>query len=511
MHWRKSDLWKAGIIVAGVLLFLVLMTWVPAPAADKHERVSGVAILGTITVQATPTVDATVTVLNKEKLQHENDWWWNYGATIITSFISTLTIAAAGIFTVVRYFNDRRDAREKQEAEAERLAEHRKAERERRDEDQQRWLKDQEAAREKRAEERFQAVIEGLSSEREEAKIGSAITLRTFLLPGYERFYKQVFDLAVAHLRLLKTSLSSDEPATTPQPTTFSQALIVVFKEVFPLARSQKRTQALDEGLDASRIHLDHGYLVNADLYQAWMVEASLKKANFGWANIQKANLFLANLQEAYAPQVNFNGSYLRLANLSRAKFIGATMVEVNLHRANLSSINLSGAELRKADFHKTNLSGANLSNSNLTETNLEEALTLKDTNLCGVKGLTKEQVAICKEKGAITDKESTIKISQLPLAPAIPDIRSTRWPVSVEWEAVERHPEYSTSERISTTDRSGMHSASSPDQNYPSSDMSQPSSQNTHLQPIEKNNALISLDGQNKPILPFSEPPETS
>src|SRR5204862_5651299 len=106
--------------------------------------------------------------------------------------------------------------RERRDEEQKRWLEDREAERERRDAEQQRWLKDQEAEREKRAEERFQAVVEGLGSEREEAKVGAAITLRTFLRPGYEQFYTQVFDLAVAHLRPLSNSHSPEEDPGTP-------------------------------------------------------------------------------------------------------------------------------------------------------------------------------------------------------------------------------------------------------------------------------------------------------
>jgi large-conductance mechanosensitive channel len=210
MRWLKKYLWNISIASVGVLFLLTCLTLLPLSTASAHGEASGVATPGIVAGQATPIVDATVTALNKEQLVHENDWWWNYGATILTSVISTLTLAAAGVFTVVRYFNDRGDTREKQEAEAKRLAEDRQAERERRDEEQQRWLKDQEAEREKRAEERFQAAVEGLSSEREEAKIGAAILLRTFLRPGYEQFYQQVFDLAVANLRLPRTSTPSE-------------------------------------------------------------------------------------------------------------------------------------------------------------------------------------------------------------------------------------------------------------------------------------------------------------
>src|SRR5438132_13785636 len=93
MRRRKRDLWKAGIAIAGTLLLLVFIVWMPVSAVDVHE-VSGLATPGTVTVQATPTIDATVTALNKEKLKHENDWWSNYGATIITTVIPAHTPAA---------------------------------------------------------------------------------------------------------------------------------------------------------------------------------------------------------------------------------------------------------------------------------------------------------------------------------------------------------------------------------------------------------------------------------
>jgi hypothetical protein len=66
MRGLKRDLWKAGIAIAGMLLFLVLMAWIPASAADAEVRASGFAGPGTVTVQTTPTVDATVTALSKE-------------------------------------------------------------------------------------------------------------------------------------------------------------------------------------------------------------------------------------------------------------------------------------------------------------------------------------------------------------------------------------------------------------------------------------------------------------
>src|SRR5205823_860630 len=109
-----------------------------------------------------------------EQLHNQNFWsaWTN-----LATPISILAVFGGSIFTLIRYLTDRRDARDKE-------------------------FKDREDERAKRAEERFQKVVEGLGSDKEGAKVGAAIMLRTFLQKGYEQFYEQVFDLAVAHLRL---------------------------------------------------------------------------------------------------------------------------------------------------------------------------------------------------------------------------------------------------------------------------------------------------------------------
>jgi len=68
MCWLKRDIWKAGIVITGMLLLLVLTVWLPASAANAYEVSSGLVGPIAVTVQATPTVDATVSALNKEQL-----------------------------------------------------------------------------------------------------------------------------------------------------------------------------------------------------------------------------------------------------------------------------------------------------------------------------------------------------------------------------------------------------------------------------------------------------------
>ncbi len=249
MRWFKREMWKAGIAIASTLLFLGLMVWVPVSAAGADERASGLAT----SVQATPTGDATVTALNTEKLvqevqqlknQNEPDplGWLRTNTSIL---FSTLVVVFGGLFGLWRWRVDRRDAQDKElkdrrDAQDKELAD-RKAERERRDEEQKRWLEDREAEREKRVEERFQAAVTGLGDEKEGAKIGAAILLRTFLRPGYERFYTQIFQLVAANLRLPRTPTPPEDSAAPLPLTALSQALMIAFIEAFPLAREQEK------------------------------------------------------------------------------------------------------------------------------------------------------------------------------------------------------------------------------------------------------------------------------
>ncbi len=188
MRWLKRDRWKAGIALTGILLLLVLMVWVPVSAAGTYEEVSGLAATVTGTVQATPTEDATVTALDKEKLAQEIDqlknqnyWAWTTIGPILVGFAGIL----AALYSFITWIRNRQDEQKK------------------RGEEQKRWLEDRKDEREKRAEERFQTVATGLGSERKEARIAAATILRTFLRAEYHQFHRQAFDLAVAYLQPL--------------------------------------------------------------------------------------------------------------------------------------------------------------------------------------------------------------------------------------------------------------------------------------------------------------------
>ena len=323
MRWLKRNLWKVDIAIASMLLLMMLTVWLPTSAASAYEVTSGLAGHIAVIAQATPTVDATVSTLSKEQLtlqvkqlqnqlQTQNNWFFSNSNALIAAF-SAIIIT---LFGISQWTVNRRDERRKEGEAQDNELKDRKAERERRDEEQKRWLKDQEAERDKQAEERFQAAVTGLGDEKEGSKIGAAILLRTFLRPGYEQFYIQTFDLAVANLCLPRTPYPSEDPDGVPyQPkdqvsplplTTLRQALIVVFKEAFPLARNTIIGDRKDarQSLDATNIQLDNAYLAGADLKQAWLPQASLRKANLSYAALTDANLTSANLSKTLQPHL---------------------------------------------------------------------------------------------------------------------------------------------------------------------------------------------------------------
>jgi hypothetical protein len=301
------------------------------------------------TTLATPTIDATVTALNKEKLAQEVQQLRNQNEPDIFSLLqtnagilfSTFVVVIGGLVGLFRWFGDRRDEQEKRR-------------------------QDQRSEREKRDEDRFQGVVAGLGSERIEARVGAAIMLRTFLHEDYKEFYSQAFDLAVAHLRLRQVG------AGIMPVDSLSQALIVVLKESFPLARKKIITE---EGrfdpmlLDATGVNLDNAYLSGTNLQGLYMRGASLRKVFFRRTQLEEAYLKHANLEEAF---------------LQEAHLEGANLGDTVLISANLNKAYLQGAHLMLAD-----LTNADLTDADLTGTRPEGARSLNGTKLRGVHGLT--------------------------------------------------------------------------------------------------------------------------
>jgi uncharacterized protein YjbI with pentapeptide repeats len=107
----------------------------------------------------------------------------------------------------------------------------------------------------------------------------------------------------------------------------------------------------------------------------------------------------------------------LRGANLITADLSKADLSEADLSKANLWGAHLWGAFLENAKFGGANLREARLGEADLRGAHPEDAQSLEDANLRGVKGLTEEQLKACKAKGAIIDEAFTTSSSQSPVA----------------------------------------------------------------------------------------------
>ena len=415
--------------------FMIFLWSMPVPA-DAHGKTSP-HLFQTVAanVQATPTVDSTVTALEKEKLNQEvnglktdNFWFWVVWTKLSPS-ITVLVAIGAGFVSFYRWRQDRRDEQKKREHELE-------------------------VEQEKREDEHFQSlssVVAGLGEENLSKRTAAAIMLQmVFLRPGYKEFYRQVFNVAVANLRLRNVNPSSSQPLNS-----LDQVLISVFRESFPLVRDELKAKGHPfdpQSLEATGIKLDDAYLARVDLADAWLQKASLRHAYLREALLKGVNLAEANLEGADLLKTNLEGADLREADLTRANLEGANftgahlegarlieahlagasfqwaqLIKTNLERAHLIGTHLEGAKLIEAHLEGANLGGArltsaileganleganfrgaylqgiNLRGANLQGANPEAANSLQDADMNGVLGLSQEQRDACIRKGAI-------------------------------------------------------------------------------------------------------------
>jgi len=122
-------------------------------------------------------------------------------------------------------------------------------------------------------------------------------------------------------------------------------------------------------------------YLNKVDLVESYLRRANLWRAKLSGSDLRKTDLIEANLREADLRRVNFKGADLRDSDLREADLRGANLIKAKLNEANLIGADLREADLRGSNLIKaklietnlieTNLSGTNLSYSNLREANL--------------------------------------------------------------------------------------------------------------------------------------------
>jgi uncharacterized protein YjbI with pentapeptide repeats len=290
-----------------------------------------------------------------------------------------------------------------------------------------RYLRERREELQKREDERFEAIVKGLGGEHEQERISAAGLLPTFLRPGYERFYVQVFNLVAGNLRM--GSINNKEPALPSAPTPQAPliqsplrvTLATVLREAYPRAREAilegvKSASAPDTGryLNATGVQLDETHLAGANLEDAWLRQASLQGATLTSAKLTNANLEESKLSGAHLEQADLRG-----ASLKDADFTGANLEYTNLSNARADNAVFRNAKLSHVTMHRAIATGADFLGADLTEgeligvdftpsqenpkkANPEAAEKLTKAQFMGVVGLTDDQIAQCKEKGAV-------------------------------------------------------------------------------------------------------------
>ena|SRR5437588_8145180 len=123
-------------------------------------------------------------------------------------------------------------------------------------------------------------------------------------------------------------------------------------------------------------------------------------------ASLRKAHLFGTKLTGAHLKGADFTDAYLEKALLTKTESARA---------------NFTRAKLMGADFTEANLSRANFTEANFTGAHPEAAATLEGARMYRIVGLTKEQLEVCKAKGAIIDNVPTANSPQPSVLPPPP------------------------------------------------------------------------------------------
>ena len=183
------------------------------------------------------------------------------------------------------------------------------------------------------------------------------------------------------------------------------------FTELVKAGNREWRSARL-ANLKLRRGEFDGAYLKAADMESCDFTQSTMVGVNFRSANLQMAkrvdvDLSLADLSEAFLLKVDLTdatvcGATLRSASLEQSDLKNTDFGGADLSEANLLMAVLTGANLRKADLSWCNLDAADLSGANLDGANLEEATTsdtrFTDSNWWRAVGLPSETIERLKK-----------------------------------------------------------------------------------------------------------------
>ena len=208
--------------------------------------------------------------------------------------------------------------------------------------------------------ERLKTAIEHLGHPSDSVRMGGAYEL-FHLAQDNEDLRRTALDILCAHIRRT-TGEAEYRSRHADKPSTEVQSLLT-------LLFVQEH-----EVFEGCRIDLQGSWLKGANLFRARLrgaslYEASLQGASFIEAYLQGALLIGACLHRAHLIRACLQGAHLYSARLQSAE-----LARAHLQGANLSFTRLQGAELSWAHLQGAELSWAHLQGANLTQAQLQGA-----------------------------------------------------------------------------------------------------------------------------------------
>lgn len=269
------------------------------------------------------------------KLENENDWlssrWGRFlrAAPILTALVAV----AAAALTLWKHINE--------------TGRHRHDE-----------LVQREKESVRRFDEKFTSIVANLGAESPSLQASAAASLMTFLRPGHEEFFDDIFLLVVANLGIKRDRVVRN-------------LLTRVFEKAIRVTTSQR------DHLDLSRT-----YLARVDLHDIDLNRTSL---DIAFADLRSANLTGLNAFRLRGIKVNLEGARLSKSVLREGRFDQSRCRKAQFHGATLASSTFKGADLREAQFQKAGLQSVHLERADLRGARFE-ASNLSDAFFYGAQ-----------------------------------------------------------------------------------------------------------------------------
>jgi uncharacterized protein YjbI with pentapeptide repeats len=240
-----------------------------------------------------------------------------------------------------------------------------------------RYYNDRRDAKDRAADDRFMAAAASLSSENARERLAGSVMLRTFLTPSLKRFYPIIFDYSVGLLRSRPESVPVDDTKTGMQRKYQSpnEEERMVYQSIVPSLAGASRGMQMPEvdnpeyGLDARYMSLDWLLVDNAQLNSvnfegSSLIGTSIRRSSAratDWSGIhghlayfEKADLTRARIYRANFVQGGFSDCIANRLNLLGTKMIHTTVARCEMQNCNFEQLHVEGGVFDKCDFQRT-------------------------------------------------------------------------------------------------------------------------------------------------------------